>query len=80
MAQQTAATVELAEQIRENDVDATAHDGDQRTVVVERDDSTFSASGVEALAERNGYFIFAKDANEYTLVAYEDCAWKPQGA
>lgn len=52
------------------------YDVNQRTVIVERDDDVASHSGVEALAERNGYFVFATDADEFTLVAREDCEWK----
>lgn len=76
----TAAPDELAGDVTETlELDATAHgaDGDgQRTVVVDRDDITASVDGVEAVAERAGYFVFATDAAEITLVAREDCGWK----
>lgn len=76
MATQTPNPSELADEVAEYGLDAQAHDSNQRTVVVDRDDSTCSVDGVEALAEREGYFVFSTDAAEITLVAYEDCEWK----
>lgn len=76
MAQQTAAPTRLAELVEEYDLAADAYDEKQKTVVVERDDSVCSVDGIQALAERNGYFVLATDASEVTLVAREDCEWK----
>jgi len=77
-AQNTTTPDDLAAVFEDEGMTATGHgaDGDgDRTVVVENDGS-MSASGVEALGERNGYFLFASDAAEFTLTAYADCAWK----
>lgn len=57
-------------------LDATGFESNERTVVVHRNEEEASHSAVEALAERNGYFVFATDAQEFTLVAREDCEWK----
>lgn len=78
MAQTRTATTEtLAEVIEiELSLRARAFDEGQRTVVVDRDDDTASVDGVQAVAERRGYFVFATDDEEITLVAYDDCAWK----
>jgi len=54
-----------------------AHEGDD-TIVVARDDDVISFSGVEALAERRGWFVFASDPSEITLQTYDSCPWKEQ--
>jgi len=80
---QTTAPNELANKAEEYDVAASAHGGDgdgQRTVLVNDFDGEMSVDGIEALAEREGYFVFSAEPNEVTLVAYEDCAWKSRGA
>lgn len=67
-------STETADALREAGLEL-AHESDD-TIVVERDDGVMSFSGVEALATRRGWFVFATDASEITLRTYESCPWK----
>lgn len=72
----TSTPAKMVELYGEYELDADGYDTPNRTVVVHRDDSVCSLDGVQALAERNGYFVFAVDAREVTLAAYADADWK----